>query len=171
MPPSRNTGRSLPSFSLVVPGRGPSSRATSPSPVGTGTISRSNRPACAAATARWWLRSAKSSHSWRVIPSRSATSSAVSPIARVSLVVSGPAPSGTAASNSANRGLVNRQPSEVSATSPGRAQPFCGLAITHGARVMDSTPPATMTSASPARIWWAAEVMAVRPLAHNRLTV
>jgi len=69
------------------------------------------------------------------------------------------------------RGLRKRQPSEVSTTSPGRAHGVPGLAITHGARVIDSTPPATTTSASPLRTAWAAEAIAVRPLAQSRLTV
>jgi hypothetical protein len=59
----------------------------------------------------------------------------------------------------------------VSTTSPGRAHGVPGLAITHGARVIDSTPPATTTSASPARTVFAAETIAVRPLAQSRLTV
>jgi hypothetical protein len=69
------------------------------------------------------------------------------------------------------RGLTNRQPSAVSCTSPGLAHGVPGLAITQGARVIDSTPPATTTSASPARTACAALVMAVSPLAHRRLTV
>lgn len=52
MPPSRKMVRSEPSFSSVVPGRGPSSRVTSPSFTATGTISRSKRPDSWAATAR-----------------------------------------------------------------------------------------------------------------------
>jgi hypothetical protein len=67
--------------------------------------------------------------------------------------------------------LVKRQPSEESTTSPGRAHGVPGLAITQGARVIDSTPPATIRSASPLRIACAAETIAVRPLAHSRLTV
>lgn len=105
------------------------------------------------------------------MPSRAATSSAVSPIVRVILTVSGPAPAGTARSAAAKRGLVKRQPSEVSCTSPGLAQGVPGLAITQGARVMDSTPPATTRSASPERIAWAAFARAVSPEAQSRLTV
>ena len=71
------------------------------------------------------------------MPSSAATSSAVSPIE--SLVIA------------SKRGLAKRQPSELSTTSPGRAHGVPGLAMTHGARVIDSTPPATTTSASPAR--------------------
>ena len=80
-------------------------------------------------------------------------------------------PAETARSWSRKRGLVNRQPSEVSATSPGLAHGAPGLAITQGARVIDSTPPATTTSASPLRTACAAPATAVRPLAHSRLTV
>ncbi len=90
---------------------------------------------------------------------------------RVILRVCGPLPAGTSRSWRANAGLVNRQPREVSATSPGRAQGVPGLAITHGARVMDSTPPATTISASPDRMAWAALATAVSPLAHSRFTV
>lgn len=54
---------------------------------------------------------------------------------------------------------------------PGFAHGVPGLAITQGARVIDSTPPATTRSASPARIAWAAEATAVSPEAHSRLTV
>ena len=42
--------------------------------------------------------------------------------------------------------------SSVSNASPGFAHARSGLACTQGARVIDSTPPATMSSASPARI-------------------
>ena len=69
------------------------------------------------------------------------------------------------------RGLTKRQPSAVSCTSPGLAHGVPGLAITHGARVIDSTPPATTTSASPDLIARAALAMAVSPEAQSRLTV
>ena len=69
------------------------------------------------------------------------------------------------------RGLVKRQPSEVSTTSPGRAHGVPGLAITQGARVIDSTPPATISRPRPTRTACAAEATAVRPLAQSRLTV
>ena len=70
-----------------------------------------------------------------------------------------------------NRGLVNLHPNDESTTSPGFAHGVPGFAITHGARVIDSTPPATTTSASPDRIACAAEDTAVSPDAHNRFTV
>ena len=66
---------------------------------------------------------------------------------------------------------MNRHPSEVSTTSPGRAHGAPGLAITQGARVIDSTPPAIARSSSPARIDAAAEAVAVSPEAHSRLVV
>src|SRR5690606_41518899 len=97
--------------------------------------------------------------------------SSVSPIDVVTLGPAVPASEATALSGSVKVGLVNRQPSEVSETSPGRAHGVPGLAITHGARVIDSTPPATTTSASPARMVLAAVATAVRPLAHSRFTV
>ncbi len=68
-------------------------------------------------------------------------------------------------------GLVNRQPIEVSNEAPGRDQALPGFSVTHGARVIDSTPPAITTSASPAAIICRAVVIAVRPEAHSLLTV
>src|SRR4051812_23221354 len=161
MPPAGKTVRSLPSRSSVVSGRGPSSWLTVPLSVSTGRISASNRPSFCAATARSLERSAKVSESSRVIPSSSATSSAVSPIGSVALPPS----------MSLNLGLVNRQPRELSTTSPGRAHGVPGLAITQGARVIDSTPPAMTTSACPVSTACAADTIACNPLAHSRLTV
>ena len=69
------------------------------------------------------------------------------------------------------RGLTSLQPSVVSAISAAPPQGRSGFGITIGARVIDSTPPATTTSASPARIWCAAETTAWRLLAQSRLTV
>ena len=70
------------------------------------------------------------------------------------------------------RGFGKRQPSVVSYTVwlP-RANGFSLLANTNGARVIDSTPPATNRSPSPAAIAWHAPTTAERPDAHNRLTV
>ena len=95
------------------------------------------------------------------MPSRTATSSAVSP----RLIVALPP------STSRMRGLTRRQPSVVSAISGGAPHSRAGLATTTGARVIDSTPPATTTSASPVRIWFAADATACRLDAHRRLTV
>ena len=77
-PSSRKTGFRPASFSTVVPGRGPSSRSTTvPSASVTGVISASKKPSSWRATASCWERAANSSISSRVIPSRSATFSAV----------------------------------------------------------------------------------------------
>ena len=45
------------------------------------------------------------------------------------------------------------------------------LAMTYGARVIDSTPPPMNTSPSPTAIAWAAELIAWSPEPHSRLTV
>ena len=137
--------------------RGVSSAVTSPLAVGTATSSASNAPLAIAFAARSWLCRPKASESSRVMPSSWATRSAVSP--RV-IVCSG-----------SWRPLTKRQPRAVSCTSPGLAQGVPGLAMTHGARVIDSTPPATTISASPDLMACAALAMAVRPEAQSRLTV
>ena len=72
VPPSRKAGLSLASFSIEVSSRGPSSTDIV---VGSsrrlfggtsiGTICSSKRPSSRAATARWWLWSAKRSCSSR----------------------------------------------------------------------------------------------------------
>ncbi len=66
---------------------------------------------------------------------------------------------------------MKRHPIEVSNAFPGFAHARSGLACTQGARVIDSTPPAMMTSASRARIAWAASAIALMPEAHRRFTV
>ena len=93
-------------------------------------------------------------------PQRSATFSAVSPM-RVRVV------------RSARRGLVKRQPSVVSySVCVAAREGAAGLAITNGARVIDSTPPAMNTSPSPAVIALRrAALTACRPEPHSRLTV
>ena len=82
VPSSLKTGFSAASFSIVVPGRGPSSLRSSPPPSGssTGTISRSKCPDACAATARVCEISAHSSCAERVTSRCSATFSAVIPI-------------------------------------------------------------------------------------------
>jgi hypothetical protein len=85
VPPSRKTGRSFASFSIVVSARGPSSEWTvTGGPLGWGastvTISSSNFPPSRAAIARWCDSSANASWSSRDTPYFSATFSAVSPI-------------------------------------------------------------------------------------------
>src|SRR5690606_28025872 len=69
-------------------------------------------------------------------------------------------------------GLTMRQPKavEYSVSLPfGNA--FSGLGSTHGARLIDSTPPATATDASPSATCLLAWITASRPEPHSRLTV
>ena len=69
-------------------------------------------------------------------------------------------------------GLTSRQPSAVDTSSdPPAGNARDGFGTTHGARVIDSTPPATIRSASPTAIARAAPTTASSPLAHSRLTV
>ncbi len=108
VPSVLKAGRSAASFSASVSGRGCSSVSTTiagPFRCGTstGTISSSKRPSSMAAAARRWLSSAKASCSSRVIPQRSATTSAVMPSEIVH--------------SSGIFGFTNRQPSRLSATS------------------------------------------------------
>ena len=60
---------------------------------------------------------------------------------------------------------------EVSKDSPGLANAVLGFSMTHGARDIDSTPPATTMSAAPDLIICEAMVIADMPDAHKRLTV
>ena len=150
VPSGRNAGRSLASTSTVVSGRMPSSPSTVVSPLRprmvTGTISCANSPAAAAAAARWWDRAAKLSCSNLVIGSRSLVCSVSEPIAW-----------------SVN---TSRRPSNSvwssSVTSP-NLKPALDPRSRCGAFVMDSMPPATTTSYSPALISWSASAMASRP--------
>jgi hypothetical protein len=81
-PSGRNTGLSPEMPSSVVPARGPSSVLTTvPSGVVTGVISRSQKPSAIARSARFWLRTANSSISWRETSLISARFSAVWPMA------------------------------------------------------------------------------------------
>ena len=78
VPCSRNTGLRVAIFSSVVPGRGPSSAATTePSGSVTGVISRCQKPLASAFSARFCDRTPNSSCSSRVMPRDSATFSAV----------------------------------------------------------------------------------------------
>ena len=52
-----------------------------------------------------------------------------------------------------------------------RGKAASGFAVTSGARLIDSTPPATKRSPSPAAIAWHAPTTAERPDAQSRLTV
>jgi hypothetical protein len=67
---------------------------------------------------------------------------------------------------------VKRQPSVVSynGRSP-RSNGFSAFGVTNGARLIDSSPPATKRSPSPATIEWHAPTTAERPEAQSRLTV
>ncbi|MNT05720.1 hypothetical protein D3C72_1403510 [compost metagenome] len=69
------------------------------------------------------------------------------------------------------RGLTNRQPMVVSSSVMLRWNTVSALLMTSGERVMDSTPPARINSASPARIARAAVPTASAPDAHSRLKV
>ena len=136
----------------------PSSLVSSPLAVVTGTISASKRPASRAAAARWCERSANWSWRSRVMPYLSATFSAVSPRLIGGYI-------------SCIRGLTRRQPSRVSAVSRLRAQESPLRVTTNGARVIDSLPPATAMSRSPAAIARAASLTASMPEPHSRFTV
>ena len=69
------------------------------------------------------------------------------------------------------RPLTKRQPIVVSWMSAARAKAWSALPITKGARVMLSTPPASIRSASPVLIARAAVPTASRPEPQSRLTV
>jgi hypothetical protein len=69
-------------------------------------------------------------------------------------------------------GLTRRQPSVVDTAVTSRAgNARSGFGSTHGALVIDSTPPATTTVASPVSIWRDADITASRLEPHRRLTV
>ena len=163
-PPARKAGLSRVRPSMLESARGCSSRSTTiGSPLGCGTVTGTSwsakRPDSMAATARCCETSAKASWSSRLTVQRSATFSAVSPIEYGWCI-------------SARAGLVKRQPSVVSAISRlPRSKGASALSWTYGARVIDSTPPATKTSPSPTMIAWAAALMACSPEPHRRLTV
>ena len=112
----------------------PSSRARStPGPARPG---RRRSPSSQAASARLCERAANSSCRSREIENRSASCSLASPSETVH--------------SAGIRSLTSRQPSvvETAVTLPaGNARD--GFGSTHGARVIDSTPPASTTSASP----------------------
>jgi hypothetical protein len=68
--------------------------------------------------------------------------------------------------------LVKRQPTVESAISGARRlHGTPDLSITYGARVIDSTPPATKVAPSPALMAWAALATACRPEPQSRLIV
>ncbi len=124
----------------------------------TGTISRSNTPAALAAAQRCWLRKASASWSARLMPNSTATFSAVSGMVSMpycAFILP----------------LTKRQPRVVSSIFAARENALSALPITKGARVMLSTPPAMISSASPALMERAAMPTASRLEPHRRLMV
>ena len=135
LPSVANAGRRRPSDSSDESRRGTSSASTVTLPLrpgtSTGVSSSANRPASAAATAFAWLRSANASCSSRPMPCSSARFSAVRP-------------SESVCPSSSIRGFTSRQPSVVSTISTGPVgYARLGFGTTNGARLIDSTPPAT----------------------------
>ena len=150
VPSLRKAGFRPASFSAVVSGLGCSSRSSPPA--GTSSSEKS------AAAQRCCERKANASWSSRETLQRSATFSPVSPIDS----------SGNFASIA---GFGKRQPRVESyiVRSP-RGKAASGFAVTSGARLIDSTPPATNRSPSPAAIAWQAPTTAERPDAQSRFT-
>ena len=162
LPPSRRNGvLSLASASGDV-SRGCSSRSTTVSPlrpgIVTGVISRAKNPLAWAVAARCWLRSANASWSARDTWNSCATFSAVSGMESTPYCAF-------------STGLTKRQPMVVSKISALRENASVALPMTNGARVMLSTPPAIISSASPARMARAAVPTASRPEPQRRLMV
>ncbi len=159
VPSAAKAGRSLARVCAVVSPRTPSSSLTitgSPRRCGisTGTISSSKTPFLTAAAASWWERADRESCSSRPMPSRVLCRSVDSPIAHWS--------------NAQNR------PSwaiESTTWEPPYFTPFRSPGSRWGALVMDSMPPATTMSNSPALMSWSARAMASRPDRHTLLMV
>ena len=159
VPSAANAGRRALSASAVVSGRTPSSWSNttgSPRRCGTGTptISPASRPSLIAVAARWCDWAANSSCSARLIPSLALCRSVSSPMGEWSNA--SVRPSRAIASSS------SMEPYLYPARAPGSR---CG------APVMDSMPPATTTSNSPARISCAASAIASSPDRHTLLIV
>src|SRR4051812_15734797 len=157
-PWSPESGLSFDSVSSDVSRRGASSISTTVSPLRpltvTGTISSGRRPSSVALIASSWLRSAQRSMSARVISSSSATSPASS---NICLPLNGlRRPSLTIAS--------------IALASPMR-KPKRACLSRYGAWLIDSIPPPTPTSRSPARIAASRMPAARTPEAHTLLTV
>ena len=157
-PSSRKTGRSAASRSSEMSGRTASSwRTTEVSfrrRTSTGTISASNSPASIARAARRWLSAAAASISSRLTPYRSATRSAVSPMWIPEKASVRP----------------SRRRASSTGASPSREPPRSARSR-WGEFDMDSMPPATTTSASPARIACRASITALRPEPQTLFTV
>ncbi len=140
--------------------------------VSTGMTSLARRPEAMAAAARWWERTASSSCASRGISLRTAISSADSPI---SLPVVRSAMRGARGSTSDTGASLRSMPS----TSPAVALPyisgtaactsFCGSFTS--ALLVESEPPAMITSASPRSMAAAARVTACSPEVQARVTV
>ena len=164
LPPSfRKAGRSLDRMSGVEAGLMNSSSAKTRSScflrgMETGTISSLKWPASRALAALDWEPAANRSWSSREMPCRSTRFSAVVPMPSVPYRAS-------------NFGLMNRQPKLVSCISASRPKGWLTLLMTHGPRVMCSTPPETMRSASPMWSTRAAWMVAAMPEAQSRLMV
>ena len=124
----------------------------------TGVISASKWPAFCATTALRWLAKAKRSWSARLMWCSVATFSAVSGMESTPYCCF-------------IRRLMKRQPMVVSYTALLRPKALSILGITKGARLMLSTPPATISAASPARMARAAVPTASSPEPHSRFSV
>ena len=158
VPSAVNAGFSLASTSAVVSPRIPSSSRISigsPRRCGTctGTISSSNRPFFCAAAARWCDRAANSSCSARLIPSRRLCRSVDSPI-------------GTWSKASVSPSYAI----ESSISTAPYLWPVRSAGSRCGALVIDSMPPATTTSNSPAAMSWSASAIASSPDRQTLLT-
>ena len=133
---------------LAAPGAAPA----------TGTISSASRPAACALAARSCDRSANAS--WSARDDAALRGDVLGGLAhRVGAVAA------------LHPGFTNRQPSVVSCIATTRPYAVAALAMTNGARLMLSTPPATTRSASPARTARAAIATASAPEPQSRLTV
>ena len=121
----------------------------------TVTTSSSNSPSFQARAASWWLRAEKASCSSRV--------NAMSPVLAVS--VSRPMAWSVKASHRPSCAMWS-----CITTSP-YLKPSRLFSSRCGALVIDSWPPATTTSNSPARISWSASAMASMPLRQTLLMV
>jgi len=157
-PLGSNTGRSLASFSRLVSRRGASSVSTVSVPprtgTSTGTISSAMRPPSMAASARWWLRSAHWSCSSRLTLNSRAICSPWLPMWTSPKAHHNP----SWMTESSTWPWPRRRPQRASIRSP-------------GPRLMLSMPPATTTSASPARIRASPRFTARMPDAHTLLIV